>query len=77
MAVLADRSARIKPLEGLKEAFNLTGRNHWPCVGHRQEGPVFCRAGLDLYVPSYDVVPHGIGQQVGDEALDQQGVSVE
>ena len=77
VAVLVDRSARIKPLERLEEAFNFSRRNYRARVGHGQEGPVFRRASRDLHVPSDDVVAYGIGQQVDDEPLDQQGVSIE
>ena len=71
VAVLVDRSARVKALERLEEAFNFSRRNYWSRVSDRQEGPALCRASHDLDVPSYDVVPHSIGQQVDDEALDQ------
>ena len=70
VAVLGDRSARIKPLERLEEAFNFSRRNYWARVGHREEGPVFCRASHDFHVPSDDVMAYGIGEQVDDEPLD-------
>lgn len=76
VAVVVDCPARIKPLERLEEAFNVGRRNHGPCVGHRQEGLVFCHASHDLHIASDDVVAHGIGEQVDNEPLDQQGVSI-
>ena len=64
-------------LERLEEAFTFGRGNHWPRVGHGHEGPVFCRAGHHLHEASDDVVAYCIGEQVDDEPLDQQGVSVE
>ena len=76
VAVLINRSARIKPLERLEEAFDFSRRNYRARVGHVQEGMVFCRASDDLQFPADDIVAYCIGEQVDDEPLDQQGVSV-
>jgi hypothetical protein len=68
---------RSEPLEGLEQAVDFGGRDELPGAGHRQDGAGVAGLGGDLDVPTGDVVPDGVVDQVGGQLLDQEGVTVE
>ena len=69
--------APIEPLEGLEEAVHFPGRYGWSGVGHRQDGPAVLYPGPDLDPAAGHVVADGVGEQVGYEPFDEQGVAIE
>jgi len=75
--VLVGRPARIEPLEGLEEAFDFRWPDEWSGVGHRQDGLAVLHPGPDLDTAAGNVVADGVGEQVGDEPFDEQGVAIE
>ena len=77
MSVLVAWPARIEPLEGLEEAVDLSWRDEWSGVGHRQDGPAVLDPGPDLDTAAGHVVADGVGDQVGDEPFDEQRVAIE
>jgi hypothetical protein len=69
--------ARAEPLEGLEQAVDFGGRDDLAGVGHRQDGAGVADLGGDLDFPAADVVPDGVVDQVRDQLLDQERVTVE
>jgi hypothetical protein len=49
----------------------------WSGVRYRQDGLAVRHLGRDLDPAVGDVVANGVGEQVGDEPFDEQGVSIE
>jgi hypothetical protein len=67
----------VESLEGLEEAVDFRWRYEGSGVGHRQDGPAVLHSGPDLGTAFGAVVPDGVGEQVGHQPFDEQGISVE
>jgi len=77
VSVLVVCPAPIEPLEGLEEAVDVRWRDGWSGVGHRQDGHAVLNPGQDLDTAVGNVVANGVGEQVGHEPFDEQGVAIE
>jgi hypothetical protein len=74
---VAASGARAEALEGPEQAVDFGGRDDLPRAGHRQDGAGVAGRGGDMDVPTGDVVPDGVVDQVGGQLLDQERVTVE
>ena len=77
MTVLVVRPVRIEPLERLEEALDVSWRYEWSGIGHRQHGVALPHIGHDIDAAVDNVVTKCVGNQVGDESIDEQRVSIE
>ena len=77
MPVLVVCPAPVEPLEGLEKAVDVRWRDEWSGVGHRKDGLAVLYPGHDFDTAAGNVVADSVGEQVGHEPFDEQGVSVE
>src|SRR5580658_11078826 len=77
VAAVAAGRARAQPLEGLEQAVDLGRRDDLPGVGHRQDCAAVAGRGGDPDVPAGDVVADAVVDQVGDQLLNQERVTIE
>jgi hypothetical protein len=77
VAAVAPGLARTESLEGLEQAVDLGGRDDRPGVADRQDGPAAAGPGTDQDISAWDVVPHGVIDQVGHQLLDQERIALE
>ena len=75
--LLVVRPALVQALKGLEETVDFVWRDAWSGIGHRQDRVSLLHLGHDLDTAVDDVVEDGVRQQVGDEPLDEERVSVE